>query len=95
MWPELLRLPEAMPGQRQPIHDAAERGDLAAVRAELAKGVSTEVQDEGYCQTPLHRAAIKGEVEVVLELIKANANLEAKRSVRAACARASRDAAPR
>ena len=45
-------------GQRQPIHDAAERGDLAAVRAELAKGVSTEVQDEGYCQTPLHRAAI-------------------------------------
>ena len=46
-----------MPRQ-SPLHTAAESGDVAAVQAELAKGEGTEVLNDGFNETPLHRAAV-------------------------------------
>jgi hypothetical protein len=62
------------------LHSAAECNDLAAVRVELAKGVSTEVRNAGFEETPLHKAAVKGSVEAAGELLRAGADIAAVRS---------------
>ena len=59
-----------------PIHVAAAAGDLAAIRAELDKGVDVNAKDnEG--RTPLHDAASKGRKEVSELLIAKDADVNA------------------
>ena len=41
-----------------PIHDAAKRGDLAGVQAELDKGVNVNAKDKNGA-TPLHRPPVQ------------------------------------
>ena len=61
-----------------PIHDAAKSGDLARVRAELAKGVDVNLKDAKSMQeTPLHFAAEGGQTEVAKLLIAIGANVNA------------------
>ena len=51
---------------RGPLHVAAEKGDLAAVRSLLLQDKSRlEDLTQGYNETPLHRAAESGHAEVV------------------------------
>ncbi len=57
-----------------PIHDAAKKGNLAGVQAELDKGVDVNASGNG--QSPLHLAAIMGHVEVAELLIASGADLE-------------------
>ena len=60
-----------------PIHDAAQQGNLAGVQAELDKGVDVDLKnDNGW--TPLHYAAYGGKKEIVELLIAKNANVNAK-----------------
>ena len=59
-----------------PIHDAAENGNLSGVQAELEKGVDVNAKREGG-STPLHGAAEGGHGEIVELLITAGADLHA------------------
>ena len=60
-----------------PIHDAAENGNLSGVQAELEKGVDVNAKREGGL-TPLHGAAEGGHEEIVELLIAAGADLHAR-----------------
>ena len=60
-----------------PIHDAAAAGDLAAIQAELDKGVDVNAKDNGG-RTPLHYAAKYATKEVVELLIPNGADVNAK-----------------
>ena len=68
-----------------PIRDAAARGDLAGVQAELDKGVDVNAKDEQgenefgqRGQTPLHGAAYWGSKEIVQLLIAKGVDVNAK-----------------
>ena len=62
-----------------PIHDAARNGDLAAVQAELDKGVDVDEGDDSWPEmTPLHYAVGEGHTEVVELLIANGADVNAK-----------------
>jgi ankyrin repeat protein len=62
-----------------PIHDAARNGDLAAVQAELDKGVDVDGGDDSWPEmTPLHYAADEGHTEVVELLIANGADVNAE-----------------
>ena len=60
-----------------PIHDAAEKGNLIGVQAELDKGVDVNAKREDG-STPLHGAALKGHKEVAELLIDKGADVHAK-----------------
>ena len=60
-----------------PIHVAAAAGDLAAIRAELDKGVDVNAKDNGG-RTPLHYAAKYATKQVVELLIPNGADVNAK-----------------
>ena len=60
-----------------PIHDAAETGNLIGVQAELDKGVDVNAKREDG-STPLHYAALKGHKEVAELLIDKGADVNAK-----------------
>jgi len=60
-----------------PIHDAAAAGDLAAIRAELDKGVDVNAKDNDG-RTPLHYAAKYATKQVVELLIPNGADVNAK-----------------
>jgi hypothetical protein len=60
-----------------PIHDAAETGNLIGVQAELDKGVDVNAKREDG-STPLHYAALKGHKEVAELLIDKGADVHAK-----------------
>ena len=60
-----------------PIHDAAKRGDLAGVQAELDKGANVNAKNQNGA-TPLHRAAWFGHKEIVELLIAKGADVNAK-----------------
>jgi len=60
-----------------PIHDAAEDGDLAGVQAELDKGVDVNAKTD-YGMTPLHFAAYSGHKEIAELLIAEGADVNAK-----------------
>ena len=60
-----------------PIHDAAAAGDLAAIQAELDKGVDVNAKDNDG-RTPLHYAAKYATKEVVELLIPNGADVNAK-----------------
>jgi ankyrin repeat protein len=59
-----------------PIHVAANTGDLAGVQAELDKGVDVGAKD-GVGRTPLHRAAYQGHKEIAELLIANDADVNA------------------
>jgi len=68
-----------------PMHVAAARGDVSAIRAEFAKGVpvdilvrTPEADSTWEGSTPLHWAAIRGRVEVIRALLDAGADIEAR-----------------
>ena len=60
-----------------PIHDAAAAGDLAAIQAELDKGVDVNAKDNDG-RTPLHYAAKYATKQVVELLIPNGADVNAK-----------------
>jgi len=60
-----------------PIHDAAETGNLTGVQAELDKGVDVNAKREDG-STPLHYAALNGHKEVAELLIDKGADVHAK-----------------
>jgi hypothetical protein len=59
------------------IYEAANQGNIEAVKQHLAAGVNVNVKDS-VGETPLHSAAIKGRKEVVKLLIAKGADLNAK-----------------
>jgi ankyrin repeat protein len=61
-----------------PIHDAADTGDLAGVQAELDKGVDVNVKGIDWGLTPLHSATYWGHKEVAELLIANGADVNAK-----------------
>ena len=61
-----------------PIHTAAENGDLAGVQAELDKGANVNAKNQNGA-TPLHRAAWFGHKEIVELLIAKGADVNAQR----------------
>jgi ankyrin repeat protein len=61
-----------------PIHDAADAGDLAGVQAELDKGVNVNAKEDDYGWTPLHNAADYGHKEIAALLIAKGADVNAK-----------------
>ena len=66
------------PHPSQPIHIAAEKGDLAGVQAAVARDPKCiEAKGEWGCR-PLHIAAEKGQVEVVRYLLEKKANPHAR-----------------
>ena len=62
------------------LHDAAERGDLDRLKAEIAAGADIEARNQGFRETALHKASIKGHAPIVRELLEANADIQAARS---------------
>ena len=60
-----------------PIHDAAAAGDLAAIQAELDKGVDVNAKDNGG-RTPLHYAATRGLKKIIELLIARGADVNTK-----------------
>jgi ankyrin repeat protein len=60
-----------------PIHIAAETGDLAGVQVVLDKGVDVNAKDE-FGRTPLHLPSQNGHIEVVELLIAKGADVNAK-----------------
>ena len=62
-----------------PIHEAAEKGDLATVKVELAKGVDVDASDDKWPEgTPLHRATT---AEIAEYLIDHGADVDARDKV--------------
>ena len=59
------------------IHDAAEKGNIAAVKQYLADGTDVNTKDSRG-ETPLHLAAAKGHKEVTELLITEGADVNAK-----------------
>lgn len=59
------------------IHEAAETGNIDAVKQHLASGLDVDATDRQK-MTGLHRAAMRGQKEVVKLLIANGANLNAK-----------------
>eukprot|EP01043_Picozoa_sp_COSAG02_P042597 COSAG02_NODE_3633_length_6447_cov_1546.798362_1_plen_204_part_00 len=62
-----------------PLHQAAEAGDAAAVVAELERGAEIELGTPGYHETALHRAAEHGHLSVVNALIERGCDVNATR----------------
>ena len=67
----------AATGFAGPIHDAARKGDIEAVKQHLAAGRNVNAKDDKG-RTPLHRAAREGHKEVAELLIAAGAALNSK-----------------
>lgn len=69
----------AMQGKRHPLHEAAEEGELLALRTILQIGSDINVTDE-HGRTPLSYAAEEGHLEVISTLLKAGAAAGARDS---------------
>jgi ankyrin repeat protein len=61
-----------------PIHDAARKGDVKKVQALLAADPKLVNDKDNQGDTPLHLAALHGQLEVAKVLIDAGANVNAK-----------------
>lgn len=58
------------------LGECAENGNIDGVKALLARGVGADSHVDGWEATPLYRAAMRGHEDVVLELLKAKADIE-------------------
>ena len=65
-------------GPPKDIWEAAEQGDIEAVKEYLAIGTSVNAKDEAYGGMPLHWAAYRGRKEVAEFLINEGADVNAK-----------------
>ena len=65
-------------GPPKDIWEAAEQGDIEAVKEYLAIGINVNAKDEAYGGMPLHWAAYRGRNEVVEFLIAEGADVNAK-----------------
>jgi hypothetical protein len=64
-----------------PLHEAASKGDAAAVRSVLAEHPEQlEAGTQGFLETPLHRAAVGGHAGAAEALLAAGADINAQRS---------------
>lgn len=63
-----------------PIHDAARKGDVKKVKALLQSDPKLATAKDSEGDTPLHLAALHGQLEVAQALIDAGANVNAKNS---------------
>lgn len=61
-----------------PLHDAAEKGDLDAVKALVAKGENIDAKNKQYAQTALHVAIHNEHADIARFLIKSGADVNAK-----------------
>ena len=61
-----------------PLHDAAEKNDLAAILALLGAGADPNAKDEADGWSPLHWAIYRGGIEGIIALLGAGANPNAK-----------------
>ena len=61
-----------------PLHDAAEKNDLAAILALLGTGADPNAKDEADGWTPLHWAIYRGGIEGIAALLGAGADPNAK-----------------
>ena len=73
----VLLLVCSVPAWGNPLHDAAGKGDTAAVKALLEAGTDVEAKDS-HGWTALHIAAMEGRPAVVKALLEAGANVETK-----------------
>ena len=62
------------------LHQAADRDDVAELKEEILKGGNIESLTPGYQETPLHRAAFAGAHACAKELLRAKADVNAKRA---------------
>ena len=60
------------------IWEAAETGNIEAVKKHLANGADVDAKDDTYKRTPLHGAAMKGRKEIAELLIAKGADVNAK-----------------
>ena len=65
-------------GPPKDIWEAAEQGDIEAVKEYLAIGTNVNAKDEAYRGVPLHWAAYRGRNEVAEFLINEGADVNAK-----------------
>ncbi len=69
--------PRSKSGDLRDLHEAAQKGDIKAVKAWLAAGTEVNAKrDIGW--TPLHYATTAGQTEAVKILLKAGADVNAK-----------------
>jgi uncharacterized protein len=76
----VLCAPLLLAGGPSPVADAAMKGDLAAVRALIARGASVNAA-QGDGMTALHWAAERGDSAMSAALLRARANVRAKTRV--------------
>ncbi len=69
-------VPDARAGSTR-LHGVAERGDVSAMKAELAAGAAADARDER-AMTPLHRAAVTGRLEAAALLLDHGADPNAR-----------------
>ena len=62
------------------LHQAADLNDVQALKSEIMNGGDIEAPTTGFCETALHRASFAGAAGCVSELLRAGANVNAKRS---------------
>ena len=75
-WP--LSLAVAALAVATPLHDAAERNDVAAILALLGAGADPNAKDGTYGWSPLHWAAYRGDTAAIVALVGAGANPNTK-----------------
>ena len=62
------------------IHEAAEKGDLEAIKKHIAAGTNINSQNARQGETPLHRAATRGQTEAAKLLIDSGCDINIGRS---------------
>jgi len=69
---------KSQPPDISPIHDAARKGNIEAVKQHIAAGTDVNAKDDKFGWTPLHHAAWNGRTEIAELLIAAGADVNAK-----------------
>ena len=62
------------------LHQAADLDDVDTLKVEIMSGGNIESLTPGFRETPLHRASFAGAAGCVAELLRARADVNAKRS---------------
>ena len=77
----LLLIPAAASGadDRMPLHEAAKKGDVEAVKTLLESGADVQAKEKKKGWTALHWAAYKGHGAVVTALLEYGADVNAKK----------------